>query len=76
MRGEAIVIVRNLFAEILFLDFGLLFSLYTGYRISQAQASRWSQALWAFAPWALLIGLLFTSGIWIVFQPMQMRGTM
>ena len=30
--------------EILFLDFGLLFSLYTGYRISQAHASRWSQA--------------------------------
>jgi hypothetical protein len=62
--------------EILFLDFGLLFSLYTGYRISQAQASCWSQALWAFTPWALLIVLLFAAGIWIVFQPMQMRGTM
>jgi cytochrome c oxidase assembly factor CtaG len=62
--------------EILFLDFGLLLSLYTGYRISQAQWSRWSQALWAFAPWALLICLLFVVGVWIVFQPMQMRGTM
>jgi cytochrome c oxidase assembly factor CtaG len=62
--------------EILFLDFGLLLSLYTGYRISQAQLHRWSQALWAFAPWALLICLLFAVGVWIVFQPMQMRGTM
>jgi hypothetical protein len=25
-------------------------------------------------PWAVLIGLLFAAGVWIVFQPMQMRG--
>ena len=62
--------------EILFLDFGLLLSLYTGYRISEAQSARWSEALRTFAPWAVLIALLFAFGIWIVFQPMQMRGTM
>jgi hypothetical protein len=62
--------------EIIFLDVGLLLSLYTGYRISQAQSSRLSRPEWALAPWALLMGLLFAAGIWIVFQPMQMRGTL
>jgi ferredoxin len=69
--------------EILFLDFGLLLSLYSGYRIALAQsrvgarpADAVPTALRAFAPWALLILLLFAAGIWIVLQPMQMRGTM
>ncbi len=62
--------------EVLFLDLGLLLSLYTGYRIALAQSSGLSQALWVLAPWALLITLLFAAGIWLVFQPMQMRGTL
>jgi cytochrome c oxidase assembly factor CtaG len=62
--------------EVLFLDVGLLLSLYTGYRIAVAQSPRLSQALRALAPWALLIALLFALGIWVVFQPMQMRGTL
>jgi cytochrome c oxidase assembly factor CtaG len=62
--------------EILFLDLGLLLSLYTGYRIALAQSPRLSQALGALAPWALLIALLFAAGIWLVFQPMEMRGTL
>jgi cytochrome c oxidase assembly factor CtaG len=52
--------------EILFLDVGLLLSLYTGYRLAPS--------LRALAPWALFIVLLFALGIWILFQPMQMRG--
>jgi len=62
--------------EVLFLDVGLLLSLYTGYRIALAQSPRLLQALWALAPWALLIGVMFAAGIWLVFQPMQMRGTL
>jgi hypothetical protein len=62
--------------EILFLDFGLLLSLYTGYRIAGSQCPRAAQAAKAFAPWALLMVLLFAAGIWIVLQPMQMRGTL
>ena len=62
--------------EVLFLDLGLLLSLYTGYRIALAQSPRLSQALWTLAPWALLMTLLFAAGIWLVFQPMQMRGTL
>jgi len=62
--------------EVLFLDFGLLLSLYTTFRIARSQSSRISTAIKACLPWALLIGLLFAAGIWIVLQPMQMRGMM
>jgi hypothetical protein len=62
--------------EVLILDLGLLLSLYTGYRIAVAQSARFSQALWALAPWVLLITLLFSAGIWLVLQPMEMRGTL
>jgi cytochrome c oxidase assembly factor CtaG len=53
--------------ELLFLDVGLLLSLYTGYRLAPS--------LKALLPWALLMILLFAVGVWILFQPMQMRGT-
>ena len=62
--------------EILFLDLGLLLSLYSGYRIAQDQSQRASNALKMLAPWALLIVVLFAVGVWIVLQPMQMRGTL
>ncbi len=62
--------------EILSLDFGLLLSLYSGYRIAQSRSLRASQALKMLAPWAVLIVFLFAAGVWIVLQPMQMRGTL
>jgi hypothetical protein len=62
--------------EILFLDLGLLLSLYVAYRIALAQTEWASQALKLLAPWAVLIALLFAAGVWIVLQPMQMRGTL
>jgi hypothetical protein len=64
--------------EILFLDFGLLLSLFTGYRmaLTLTRSSRWSNSLRVFFPWAILILLLFVAGIWTLFQPMQMRGTL
>ena len=62
--------------QILFLDAGLLMSLYAGYRIAVAQSSKSSRTLSAFAPWGVLIVLLFAAAVWIVFQPMQMRGTL
>jgi cytochrome c oxidase assembly factor CtaG len=65
-----------LLMEIVFLDLGLLLSLYTGYRIAMSQAERLSGGLKALVPWAVLMAFLFGAGIWIVFQPMQMRGTM
>jgi cytochrome c oxidase assembly factor CtaG/polyferredoxin len=54
--------------QILFLDVGLLLSLYAGYRLAPN--------LRALAPWALLTLLLFALGVWVLFQPMQMRGTL
>jgi cytochrome c oxidase assembly factor CtaG/polyferredoxin len=57
--------------EIVSLDIGLLLSLYTAYRTARAQSPR---PLRAFAPWAVLLLLLFAAGVWIVLQPMQMRG--
>jgi hypothetical protein len=62
--------------EILFLDFGLLASLYAGFRIAEANTPNIRQSLRAFTPWATLIVLLFVLGVWIVFQPMEMRGTL
>jgi cytochrome c oxidase assembly factor CtaG/polyferredoxin len=62
--------------EILCLDVGLLLSLYSGYRIALSQSERTSPALKVLAPWAVLIVLLFAAGVWIVLQPMQMRGTL
>jgi hypothetical protein len=62
--------------EMLFLDLGLLLSLYTGYRITFLHSLDLREGLKAFFPWIFLIGLLFAAGIWLIFQPMQMRGTM
>jgi len=55
--------------QVLLLEAGLLFTLYTAWRIAQSQ-------LKLFAPWAGLACLLFAAGVWIFFQPMQMRGMM
>jgi hypothetical protein len=56
---------------------GLLLSLYTSYRLAQTDSlGKTSRALRALAPWALLTLLLFGVGVWIVLQPMQMRGTL
>jgi hypothetical protein len=38
-------------------------------------SSLYSLALRAFLPWGVLILILFAIGVWIVLQPMQMRGT-
>jgi len=54
-------------AEILALDCGLLASLYLAWRISDRAFGR-------FAPWATFAVALYSFGIWILFQPMQMRG--
>src|SRR5262249_35450606 len=54
--------------ELLFLDVGLLLSLYTGYRLAPT--------LKAQAPWALLLVLLYPPGVSILFQPIDIRATL
>jgi cytochrome c oxidase assembly factor CtaG len=62
--------------ELIFLDVGLLFSLYTAWQIARRFARGSRGAIAAMSPWAVLTGALYSVGVWIVFQPMQMRGTM
>jgi cytochrome c oxidase assembly factor CtaG len=60
--------------QLLFLDFGLLLSLYTGWRIAARQRGRGARAAGMLLPWAVLMVGLWIAGAWIVFQPMDMRG--
>lgn len=59
--------------ELLFLDAGFLLTLYALWRIAGHRATR---PLRAALPWAVLATTLYLAGVWIVFQPMQMRGTL
>jgi ferredoxin len=62
--------------ELLFLDLGLLFSLYTAWRVACRTADDGRTSLAVMSPWSVLASSLYLAGVWIVFQPMQMRGTM
>ncbi len=61
-------------AQILILDAGLLLTLYVIWRIARQSAGRVGTALGLATPWALVSCALYAAGIWILFQPMQMRG--
>jgi ferredoxin len=61
--------------EIGFLQAGLLLTLVAGFRIALREEGRKSTALRAFLPWAILATLLALAGIWLLGQPMEMRGT-
>ncbi len=60
--------------ELLLLDVGLLSSLYTAWRIAAHERGRSARAVALLAPWALVMASLWAAGVWIVFQPMEMRG--
>jgi ferredoxin len=62
--------------ELCVLDLGLLLTLYTAWRIARRFSTGYGIALAAMSPWAVLAGALYSAGLWIVFQPMQMRGMM
>jgi hypothetical protein len=62
--------------QILLLDAGLLLTLYIAWRISQRYASGIASRLRLAGPWGVLACALYLVGVWILFQPMQMRGTM
>ena len=60
--------------QILLLDGGLLLTLYASWRVARRFSARSGKALGLFAPWAGLAVMLYAAGVWIVFQPMEMRG--
>jgi cytochrome c oxidase assembly factor CtaG/ferredoxin len=63
-----------LVTQTLVLDTGLLLALYLGWRLARVSAPRARDALYLLAPWGGLATVLFSFGIWIFLQPMQMRG--
>ena len=60
--------------ELLLLDGGLLFSLYFLWK--RLAALHPARRFLAFFPWGLLALALYAAGVWIIFQPMEMRGTL
>lgn len=62
--------------QLLLLGLGLLFTLYVGWRLASSYRLHFARTLGMLAPWATLAVVLYSIGIWIVFQPMQMRGMM
>ncbi len=62
--------------ELFLLDVGLLLSLYSSWRIARSYATRTPISLRLLTPWASVAVALYASGVWIFFQPMQMRGLM
>ena len=58
--------------QILLLNAGILFSLWILWQKSKIAAP--SRAGWFFAPWGSLALLLYALALWIIFQPMELRG--
>lgn len=59
--------------ELVFLDAGFLLSLYALWRIAKNRSKR---PILAALPWAIVVAALYAFGAWVIFQPMQMRGTL
>lgn len=57
------------------LQAGLLGSLIVLWRIAQQTERSHTLAVRGFAPWAILATVLSGAGIWLLLQPMEMRGT-
>ncbi len=60
--------------EIAALAVGLWVSVLVAWRIALDAARTWRAGLGLFAPWAVLACALWAAGLWILFQPMEMRG--
>jgi ferredoxin len=56
-----------------FLGLGLLGSLLVSYRLAEEGSAH--RPVLAFAPWALLCALLWIAAVWLMSQPMEMRGS-
>ncbi len=62
--------------EILILDAGFLLTLYALWRVARQPGGSPSRPVRAFLPWAILAAMLYAFGVWVIFQPMEMRGTL
>lgn len=59
--------------ELLLLDAGFLLTLYAAWKIAKNRSRHPFRAAF---PWGALATALYLAGAWIIFQPMQMRGTL
>jgi len=59
--------------QILLINAGVLYSLWVLWKKSCAFPSR---RIPVFLPWAAMAALLYLAGLWLIFQPMDMRGTL
>jgi cytochrome c oxidase assembly factor CtaG/ferredoxin len=62
--------------QLVSLGLGFLFTLYIAWRLARGVRLQFARTVGLVAPWALLAIVLYSAGVWIVFQPMQMRGMM
>jgi hypothetical protein len=62
--------------ELIFLDAGLLLTLYAMWGVACRLVNGGRSSVPVVLPWALLASGLYSAGVWVVFQPMQMRGMM
>ena len=60
--------------QLLLLDGGLLLTLYVGWRLAQQWATPTTRAVLLLLPWATTVAAGYAAGVWILLQPMQMRG--
>jgi hypothetical protein len=60
--------------QLLLLGTGLLLTLYVDWRIATRCVRRATRALGLMMPWASVAIALYVAGLWIITQPMQMRG--
>ena len=62
--------------QLLVLGLGFLFTLYVAWRVARGVHLQFARTVGLVAPWAVLALVLYSAGVWIIFQPMQMRGMM
>lgn len=63
-------------AQLILLDTGLLLTLYVSWRVALSYSAKTQTAASVALPWAALGCAIYAVAIWILFQPMQMRGAM
>ena len=61
---------------LLLLDAGLLLTLWVVWRVGRSYAQRPAREAALIAPWTGVACALYGSAVWILLQPMEMRGTM
>ncbi len=60
--------------QILLLDGGLILSVYIAWGMARRETEGLRSAFALLMPWAILATCIYAVAIWILFQPMQMRG--